>query len=72
MRKISEGKNVQWQLFEDDNGKLVLMVICGDIGLYEEKVNLSDRDIELYKNNGEDYLDKLAKKISKESGMRPH
>ncbi len=66
MKLIHSSSNLEYDLFEDDNGSFVISVLCGTIGLYEARIRLSQEEIEQYRQEGIDFLDRLALNIRKE------
>ena len=62
MKVIDQEKN-SWYLFEED-GKLLFDVNCshGFVG-YDFMMFLNEKEIELYKNHGREYLNELANQI---------
>lgn len=47
----------------DDNGKLLLSVICGTVGLYDTNVYLNESELADYYREGEKYIKELAARI---------
>lgn len=56
-------KDWQYILFEDD-GDLLLKVICGSIAIFELNIKLNDLEKTNFQLLGEEYIDKLANEIS--------
>jgi hypothetical protein len=56
--------NKRWNYqFIKDNGKYILSVMCGTVGLFEVDVELNKHQIANYKRNGIDFIEKCVKEI---------
>ena len=56
--------NKRWNYqFIKDNGKYILSVMCGTVGLFEVDVELNKHQITNYKRNGIDFIEKCVKEI---------
>lgn len=49
--------------FYENNGEYYLSVLCGTVGLFDVLVKLTENQIQLYKKDGELFLDKFAQEI---------
>lgn len=54
-----------WMLYEDD-GRLVLCVVCGSVALYELAIELRADEVESYRAGGDAAVDQLARQVSDE------
>lgn len=52
----------------DDNGKLILSVLAGTVGLYEIDIELNNDQVRLYQQDGKEYIDKLANDVRDHPG----
>ena len=52
MRRVLASEPWRYDLFEEDDGSLRLVVLCGTIGLYEVSVTLSDEQVADFDRNG--------------------
>lgn len=48
----------------EDNGSLLISVVCGTVALFDRNIRLSEVEKKYYEQNGIAYLDKLASDIS--------
>ncbi|MEM1243285.1 MAG: hypothetical protein AAGG80_00525 [Pseudomonadota bacterium] len=64
-REIFVDSKNMYCLLEDNNGNLLIEVVCGTIGLYEVKFKLNDKELESYKRLGKQSLDDLAYDVAK-------
>jgi hypothetical protein len=64
MKEILRNQDKMYALLEDDVGCLVLSAMCGGVGMYEVKVQLTSDEIERYNDGGENYIAELAHAIS--------
>ncbi|WP_420574854.1 hypothetical protein [Kordia sp.] len=62
--KILIKKDWKYTLFINDVGAHVLTVICGSIGIYEIEHELTTEELTEYQQQGEEFVDALASKIS--------
>ncbi|MDC7235937.1 MAG: hypothetical protein PQJ58_22125 [Spirochaetales bacterium] len=61
MNKITEEK---WSyILLDDDGLLLLSVLCGTVGIYDTNIYLNEYEEGQYKVSGEAYIKELAGKI---------
>ena len=67
MKLKQSNKEREYDLFEESDGTLVISLVCGTIGLYQARVRLNDEETRRYEEEGQDFLDDLAIRISKES-----
>ena len=60
--------NQDWMftLETDDKGALFLDVVCGGIGMYCVRVQLTGEEADAYHSQGMPFLEKLAKLISRD------
>ena len=49
--------------FYEKNNLFYLSVMCGSVATFEIVIELSSDETNLYKNEGSDYIEKLAKQI---------
>jgi hypothetical protein len=73
---LLENETKGYKLWENDAGNLCIEVLCGGIGMYIAKIILSQEEVELFRERGEDYIQDLAYDIATdshkyESRMRP-
>ena len=55
----------QWNfILYDDDGVLILNVLCGSVGLFELNYILDMNEIENYKTRGVDYIRELARRVN--------
>ena len=57
-------KNWQYVLYQTEQNKLVLSVVCGSVALYDVDIILNSEEEERFKNEGVKFLDELAAKIN--------
>jgi hypothetical protein len=63
--KMKEILRSKWNyIIYEDNQKLLLSVVCCTVGLSDRNIYLIDTEIKNYKEKGEEYIKKLADKIS--------
>jgi len=54
----------QWTyILYDDNGKLLLSVVCGKVGLFDRNIYLNPGELSSYHSQGEEYIKDLAEII---------
>jgi len=58
--KIAEGQNGNWLLFDGQPDGLLLIVLCGSIGMYERRVILTKAEEQTFGQHGTEYIDRLA------------
>ena len=63
---IYENVSREFELYENDEGELELLALCGSIGMYEVKLVLNDEENDQYKTKGNSFIDDLVTKIRKE------
>lgn len=63
MKKIIN-KPWDYSLFEN-NGKYLLDVLCGGVGMYQLKIWLNTSEKESYLKEGDSYIDRLSKSIQR-------
>ena len=68
MKAKHSNKELEYDLFEELSGRLVISVLCGTIALYEAQVPLNDQETQRYQEEGENFLDDLATRIRNEEG----
>ena len=51
-------------LIEEDNGRLVLIVVCGSVGLYELALELDDDERHEWQLSGANFVRGLAQRVS--------
>jgi len=61
MEKLID-KKWDYTLFKKDD-KLILSAVCGSVGVFEMNVILTPSEIEEYDQQGEQYIETLARKI---------
>lgn len=49
--------------FFNQDGQIYLSVVCGGVGIFKIKIQLTDDENLMYKEEGTSYVDKLAKQI---------
>lgn len=59
-RKIIEDSNWDYQLTEDESGKLFFEVICGTVAIYTITFELNQQEIEAWQKKGSDALRSLS------------
>jgi hypothetical protein len=57
-------KDSFYDLRQNRQGKWVLSVLCGGIGMYESTLVLNDEEIEMIEEYGEYYVEKIALDVS--------
>jgi hypothetical protein len=65
MRELLVDNDRWYTLLENDNGQLVLQVVCGGAFMFEREVVLSEEQLSDYKRLGKSYLDTLALRVAK-------
>jgi carbohydrate-binding DOMON domain-containing protein len=63
MKKVIN-KPWDYSLFESD-GKYLLEVLCGSVGMYQLKIWLNASEKESYLEQGDEYIDRLSKSIQR-------
>ncbi|MTK52662.1 hypothetical protein [Paludibacter sp.] len=53
-------KKWNYSLYEDENGAIILSVLCGTVGLFEREIVLSENEVNSFNAMGESFLDELA------------
>lgn len=62
----------QWDfILYNDNGSLILNVLCGSVGIYEVSYILDKEEARIYNERGLDYLKELVKIIRDEPSKVP-
>ena len=56
-------KQSDYTLYKDDDGRLVLTVLCGSAGSYEVDYVLNSGERYSYESNGTGFLDHLAQRV---------
>ena len=64
--KVVESSPWKYTLYEAEDDRLVLSVVCGGVGLYEVRVPLTPADVEAYRLSGAAYLDNLCAEVAKD------
>ena len=59
-RDLLVDRERMYRLFEADDGRLRLGVLCGGIAMYEIAFDLSDDEVVQYRSEGKAFLDSLA------------
>ena len=65
MKQLVNNNNEMLTLYETTDKKLVLLVTCGGIGLYEVLLPLDENETEQFYSQGEKYLSSLSYDICK-------
>ena len=60
--KILEQEKWSWSLYKQDD-ELILSVVCGSVGIYEQAMALNKQEIMAYKSGGSSYLSELANRV---------
>lgn len=63
-RTILAEKSWDWMLLRDSEGRLIVSVVCGSVGLYEVEVILDDETIAAYEADGIAVIERLAADIA--------
>jgi hypothetical protein len=63
MEKIVD-KKWDYTLYKKGN-ELILSAVCGSVGIFEMNVVLTSSEIEEYNQQGEQYIETLARKIQR-------
>ncbi len=66
MKTVYSSQQHEYDLLEEPNGSLVIVVLCGTIGIYEARVRLNEEEVRRYQAEGTEFLDDLATRIRKE------
>lgn len=67
MKRIIKNEKHMYFLEEDERGALYLEVLCGRIGMYTVRIELNAEERTGYAEEGEDFLNELARTISWDS-----
>ena len=63
-KEMKELLKSQWTyILYDDNGKLLLSVVCGKVGLFDRNIYLNPEELSGYHSQGEEYIKDLAEVI---------
>ncbi|CAH0995245.1 hypothetical protein EMA8858_01365 [Emticicia aquatica] len=56
--------NNPWNFsFFEENNQLFLIIVCGNVGIFELKIKLTKKECELYQTTGVTYIENLVKDI---------
>ncbi len=67
MKELLRNEKYLYVLEEEDNGSLFFTVTCGGVGMYDLQIELNELEKECYRDQGEEYLNKLAYQIGKDT-----
>lgn len=63
-------KNWNYTLYHNiEKNEYLRSVLCGGVAMYELKIILNEEEIMNFENNGEEYIDDLAKKVQKNTSL---
>lgn len=67
MKELLRSERHMYILEEGNCGALFLTVTCGGVGMYDLQIELNAFEKEHYRDQGEDYLNRLASQIGKDT-----
>ena len=70
MKTLIKNDDRMFELEEDDNGDLFLIVVAGGIAMYEVRVRLSDEEKTRYFDEGVAFIEDLAYRVAKDPASR--
>lgn len=67
MKEIINNEKYLYTLEENERGSLYLEVLCGGVGMYTVRIELNAEERAGYAEEGEEFLNELARTISWDS-----
>jgi hypothetical protein len=67
MRELRKNQKLLYLLHESEDGDLFFTVTCGGVGMYNVKIKLTVEELDSFQDEGDQFLDSLAREIQKNS-----